>query len=39
VSNSNTGVIEQYLQDLRECVAEIRGQRADDRSTHYATLE
>ena len=39
VSNSNTGVIEQYLQDLRECVAEVRGRRADDRSTNYATLE
>ncbi|HET6474448.1 MAG TPA: aminotransferase class V-fold PLP-dependent enzyme [Pseudomonadales bacterium] len=39
VSNSNTGVIEQYLADLRACVDEVRGRRADDRSTNYATLE
>jgi glutamate/tyrosine decarboxylase-like PLP-dependent enzyme len=39
VSNSNTGVIEQYLADLRACAEEVRGRRADDRSTNYATLE
>jgi hypothetical protein len=39
VSNSNTGVIDQYLRDLRECVAEIAGRRADDRSTTYSTVE
>ncbi len=39
VSNSNTGVIEDYLADLAACVAEVRGRRSDDRSTSYATLE
>jgi sphinganine-1-phosphate aldolase len=39
VSNSNTGVIEQYLADLHACVDEVRGRQADDRSTNYATLE
>ncbi len=39
VSNSNTGVIEDYLADLAECVADVRGTRTDDRSTNYATLE
>lgn len=39
VSNSNTGVIDRYLEDLADCVAEARGQRVDDRSTSYATLE
>ena len=39
VSNSNTGVIDRYLTDLRECVEIVRGKRADDRSTNYATLE
>ena len=39
VSNSNTGVIEDYLADLGECVAAVRGTRTEDRSTNYATLE
>ena len=39
VSNSNTGVIEQYLADLAECVEAVQGLRAQDRSTNYATLE
>ena len=39
VSNSNTGVIDQYLVDLAECVDEVGGVSADDRSTNYATLE
>jgi glutamate/tyrosine decarboxylase-like PLP-dependent enzyme len=39
VSAGNAPVIEDFLRDLRESVAEVRGQRADDRSTDYATLE
>ncbi len=39
VSNTNTGVIDEYLDDLQACVAQVRGQRIDDRSTNYATLE
>jgi sphinganine-1-phosphate aldolase len=39
VSNSNTGVIDDYLRDLRECVAEVRGASADDRGTSYSTVE
>ena len=39
VSNSNTGVIDAYLNDVAACVEIARGTRADDRSTNYATLE
>jgi len=39
VSNGNAAVIDTYLDDLRACVAELRGRRAEDRSTNYATLE
>jgi len=39
VSNSNTGVIDDYLAALAESVAEVRGSSTDDRSTNYATLE
>lgn len=39
VSNSNTGVIETYLDDLADCLDEVAGVRAADRSTNYATLE
>jgi sphinganine-1-phosphate aldolase len=39
VSAGNAPVIDDYLADLRECVAEVTGQRLDDRSTNYATLE
>ena len=39
VSNSNTGVIDDYLQALRACVDEVAGTTTDDRSTNYATLE
>ena len=39
VSNTNTGVIDDYLEDLAGCVAEVRGEHTDDRSTNYATLE
>lgn len=36
ISNSNTGVIDQYLDDLNACIEEVVGTRADDRSTNYA---
>jgi glutamate/tyrosine decarboxylase-like PLP-dependent enzyme len=39
VSNTNTGVIDDYLADLAECVAAVVGTHTDDRSTNYATLE
>lgn len=39
VSNTNTGVIEEYLEALRDSVDEVRGAGTDDRSTGYATLE
>lgn len=39
VSNSNTGAVDQYLLDLAESVKAVGGQRKDDRSTQYATLE
>jgi glutamate/tyrosine decarboxylase-like PLP-dependent enzyme len=39
VSNTNTGVVEEYLTDLAECVAGVVGTRVGDRSTNYATLE
>ncbi len=39
VSNSNAGVIEDYLVALERCVARVRGTSTDDRSTQYATLE
>jgi hypothetical protein len=39
ISNTNTGVIDQYLADLAECTAAVVGTRTDDRSTNYATLE
>ena len=39
VSNSNTGVMEQYLADLEASVAEVGTARAADRATNYATLE
>jgi glutamate/tyrosine decarboxylase-like PLP-dependent enzyme len=39
VSNTNTGVVEEYLTDLAESVADVVGTRVDDRSTSYATLE
>jgi glutamate/tyrosine decarboxylase-like PLP-dependent enzyme len=39
VSNTNTGVIDDYLEALRTCVDEVRGQSVEDRSTNYATLE
>lgn len=39
VSAGNAPVIDDYLADLRTCVAEVTGTRLDDRSTNYATLE
>ena len=39
VSNTNTGVIDDYLTDLAECVAAVVGTSTTDRSTTYATLE
>ena len=39
VSAGNAPVIEDYLRDLRECVAEVGATTAADRSTSYATLE
>ncbi len=39
VSNTNTGVIEEYLADLADCVSSLAGARSADRSTTYATLE
>lgn len=39
VSNSNVDHLSHYLTDLHECAAVVRGSRADDRSTNYATLE
>ena len=39
VSNSNTGVIDDYLEALRASVAQVSVTRANDRSTNYATLE
>lgn len=39
VSAGNAPVIDEYLADLAESVAEVRGTRAADRSTSYATLE
>ena len=39
VSAGNAPVIEDYLVDLAECVAQVGGTRLTDRSTSYATLE
>jgi len=39
VSNTNTGVIDDYLTDLAECVDAVQGRTTVDRSTTYATLE
>ena len=39
VSAGNAPVIEDYLVDLRACVAEVAGTRLDDRSTNYSTLD
>lgn len=39
VSNSNAGIVSNYLSDLADCVELVRGDNVHDRSTNYATLE
>jgi sphinganine-1-phosphate aldolase len=39
VSNTNAGVVDEYLRDLAACLDEVRDARAEDRKTAYATLE
>jgi glutamate/tyrosine decarboxylase-like PLP-dependent enzyme len=39
VSNTNTGAIDAYLDDLAACVTEVGGTTTDDRSTTYATID
>ena len=39
VSNTNTGVIDDYLTDLAACVDEVRGSTTDDRDTSYSTVD
>ena len=39
VSNSNVGVIDEFLEALLASAAEVRGSTTDDRSTNYATME
>lgn len=39
VSNTNAGVIDEYLADLRACADEVRGEHTDDRETGYSTVE
>ena len=39
VSAGNAAVVDQYLAEVAECVAEVLGERVEDRSTNYATLE
>ncbi len=39
VSNSNAGVIDEYLSDLTACIEEVRDLSTSDRSTTYSTLE
>lgn len=39
VSNSNTGVIDEYLADLHACAESVRDTATDDRSTSYSTVE
>jgi glutamate/tyrosine decarboxylase-like PLP-dependent enzyme len=39
VSAGNAAVADEFVADLRACVAEIGATRADDRTTKYATME
>jgi len=39
VSAGNAPVVGEYLRDLAACVEEVRGARAEDRRTNYATME
>jgi glutamate/tyrosine decarboxylase-like PLP-dependent enzyme len=39
VSAGNAAVMDEFLADLRAAAGEVRGARAEDRATNYATLE
>jgi sphinganine-1-phosphate aldolase len=39
VSAGNAAVVEEFVNDLQSCAAEVAGARTDDRSTNYASLE
>jgi sphinganine-1-phosphate aldolase len=39
VSNTNTGVIDQYLADLDQAAAAVRGASTSDRTTGYSTVD
>jgi glutamate/tyrosine decarboxylase-like PLP-dependent enzyme len=39
VSAGNVAVVDQFVADLRVCVAGVRGTQADNRTTNYATME
>ena len=39
VSNTNTGMVDEYLADLAACVDEVRGRSTDDRRTTYSTVD
>ncbi len=39
VSAGNAPVVDEFLKDLREAVAEVNARHTDDRGTEYATLE
>lgn len=39
VSNGNAAAIDEWVHDLAECVAEVRGATTDDRSTTYSTVD
>lgn len=39
ISAGNHIVLEQFVRDLEQSVAQVRGDTASDRSTHYSTLE
>ena len=39
VSNSNLGIVPNYLADLADCVDLVRGDKTEDRSTSYSNLE
>ncbi len=39
VSNGNAPHVDDYLDTLESCIATVGGDRTDDRSTNYATLE
>ncbi|HUF99434.1 MAG TPA: aspartate aminotransferase family protein [Ilumatobacter sp.] len=39
VSNTNAGVIDEYLADFNNCAEQVRGTKASDRSTRYSAAE